>query len=802
MPGLERFLLYLCFVCLRILIVLHEIRIIALTSTPASSEASESPPPLGKTLAERMKEPFQIAHVSRWAHQLAAELVRVHSQGVSLQRAFPLHPSQIRLAADGKSLSIEAREEDPWADEAERFRSCPPEFFSSSSLGKEADIWSFGLIFFELTKGKHPFHDCSDMPTRLQQSAPRMEAPYTLTPPDDLADIVNKCLLRDPSLRFDAKRLQRKVSRIPMDEIALAEATPAPEKESKSQWLSVLAFLIFASAVAGGLVAMNKFKPESEQSKHSKLVARFESGSLKDRGAALETLKARLPKMSKGQKTQFLQTLVFALEEKDPILRRDIAKTIVAIGPEAFELLEAALKDPKLQGGAAQTLREFDVASLPLLTRLFQSKDPTMQIGVMTLIANIGSSKDLYTKDRGAFDARRKLLFDALNHKLPPVRQIAVGAVTAMALKQPKIVPELVKLFNDPRTTSIGGDLLAGLGEKGLPHLMAASHGPNPALRLSASRALVKMARVQRDLRPKVFPVLIEAFLDKDPKVKNFCVSALKGYPQESLPALVNVLPDRKLGMHARQHIVRLGPAKVGNALMKFIADPKAGRQVQGIIRIFSIADEKTRLRLFLALKKGENKEAVINTLVSAGPFILTTINQELFKAQPKPVMLSLLTVLKRLGERAKPSINSLIKLNRETKDKDIREASYDALFVHKLSDAQWISVLVPNAVSNSKALRIKALMKLGEYLGGPQKNPVIQAWTEHIKSSKAPEHLTFMGFLLIHHEESAGKIKSVTELFATMLAKADPGARAYLQSALKKPAQAKGAAAVLKALK
>ncbi|MDF1660644.1 MAG: protein kinase, partial [Planctomycetota bacterium] len=680
-------------------------------------------------------------------------------------------------------------------------QNCPPEFFPSGKLGKEADIWCFGLIFFELSKGEHPFAGCPDMTTRLNESAPRMEAPFKIAVPDDLADIVNKCLLRDPSHRFDARRLQRKVSRIPIDEVALAVAVPETESTGGS-WRSIFIFLVFAMLISGALIGYKKFKPLSEKAKHSRLISDLQSDDLSAFQKALPTLKVRLPKLTEKQRQGTLQILVLALDKKDPVLRREIAKTIRLFGPEALDLLEPALKDPNLQAGVVQTLREFDVLCLPLLQRLLKSNDSSMQLGAMSLLANIGQSKDLLSKNREAFDTRRKLLFDALRHKLPPVRQIAIGAVTALALQEPKIIPQLVKLFKDPVTTNVGGDLLAGLGPKGLPHLVVSTRDPKPAIRLSAFRALVKIARIQAPMRSKVFPLLIQTFLDPDPKVKKFCVGALKGFTIEALPYLVKALPDRKLGMHVRQHIVRLGPAVVGNALMKYIADPKAGPQVQGIIRIFCIADPKTRERLFDALKKGNNTVEVTNTLVAAGPFILTTINKELFKPQSKVIILTLLTVLKRMGEKSKPSINALIKLNKDTTDEDIREASYNTLSVQKLTEAQWIPVLISNGVSSKKSLRISALSKLGAILGGPQKKLLGPSWLGFVKSSKPPERLVHMGFLLGHYEESAGKIAAVAELFATMLAKADPGAKAYLHSALKIPAQAKGAAAVLKALK
>lgn len=777
-------------------------RIIALTSTASPEDQSPETPKPGKTLEERLKEPYQIGDVSRWAHQLSSELVRIHSGASAIERPYPIHRSQIRFDEGEKSLVIEVVDEDPWPDEGTRLQNCPPEFFSKETLGAAADVWSFGLLFFELSKGEHPFAGCADMETRLQQSAPRMEAPFKLGVPDDLADIVNKCLLRDPAHRFDARRLQRKVSRIPMDEVALAKAAPAPVEKASSSWGTVLIFLIFAALVAGGVIAFTKFQPVSDKAKNSQLLSNLQSENAAELQKALPTLRERLPKLKGAQKRQFLQVLVLSLDQKDPVLRREIAKTIFLFGSDAFEILETAIKDQNLQAGVVQTLREFDVLSLPLLTRLLKSPEPSMQVGAMSLVANVGRTKDLFSKNRQAFDARRKLLFDGLTHKLPPVRQIAVGAVTALALQQPKIIPELIKLFKDPKTTKIGGDLLAGLGEKGLPHLVVATRDPNPALRLSAFRALVKIARFQSSLRPKIFPILIQTFLDRDAKVKTFCAGALKGFAQESLPYMVKALPDAKLGMHVRQHVVRLGPNVVGNALMRYIADPKAASQVQGIIRIFCIADPKTRARLFYALKKGQNTPAVIDTLVAAGPFILTTINKELLKPQAKVIILSLLKVLKRLGAQAKPSVNTLIKLNKETKDKDVQEASFAALVVHKLPDGQWIPVLIPNAVSGSKTLRVSALLKLGAISEGPQKKLLSPSWLSFVKTSKAPDRLTHMGFLLIHCEESAGKIAAVAELFATMLAKADPSAKAYLNSALKVPAQAKGAAAVLKALK
>ncbi|MDF1660645.1 MAG: hypothetical protein P1V97_02655, partial [Planctomycetota bacterium] len=90
----------------------------ALTSTP--DDPTPNNEKSGKTLAERLKEPYQVGHISRWAHQLSAELVRIHDGAGPIQRPFPIHPSQIRLAENELSLTIEAADKDPWPDEAIR----------------------------------------------------------------------------------------------------------------------------------------------------------------------------------------------------------------------------------------------------------------------------------------------------------------------------------------------------------------------------------------------------------------------------------------------------------------------------------------------------------------------------------------------------------------------------------------------------------------------------------------------------------------------------------------------------------
>lgn len=122
---------------------------------------------------------------------------------------------------------------------------CAPELLAGGALSARADVWAIGVLLHTMLAGASPFE--ADTPSSLSVAAAADEAPSLAGVPDALADLVEACLARDPSLRpatvyalarglapFTPRRdeaLARIAARAPaprldLDDDELAELTP------------------------------------------------------------------------------------------------------------------------------------------------------------------------------------------------------------------------------------------------------------------------------------------------------------------------------------------------------------------------------------------------------------------------------------------------------------------------------------------------------------------------------------------------------------------------------------------------
>jgi eukaryotic-like serine/threonine-protein kinase len=84
-----------------------------------------------------------------------------------------------------------------------------PEQAEGSKVDMRSDIFSFGIVLYEMTTGQQPFHAATRM--RTLSAILTSEAPPVADVPHDLQKIVSRCLRRDPARRFQH-----------MDDVAIA----------------------------------------------------------------------------------------------------------------------------------------------------------------------------------------------------------------------------------------------------------------------------------------------------------------------------------------------------------------------------------------------------------------------------------------------------------------------------------------------------------------------------------------------------------------------------------------------------
>ncbi|OMJ69845.1 hypothetical protein SteCoe_32318 [Stentor coeruleus] len=81
-----------------------------------------------------------------------------------------------------------------------------PEIFHDDQYTIKADIWSLGIVFYEILTGRAPFI-CSTMVELISKQNEQVEFPFTSSLPEEAKDLILLMLNKNPELRPDCKSL-------------------------------------------------------------------------------------------------------------------------------------------------------------------------------------------------------------------------------------------------------------------------------------------------------------------------------------------------------------------------------------------------------------------------------------------------------------------------------------------------------------------------------------------------------------------------------------------------------------------
>jgi serine/threonine-protein kinase len=125
-----------------------------------------------------------------------------------------------------------------------------PEQAKGKEVDRRADIWSFGVVLFELLTGRSPFQ-CESVPETLAAVMMR-EVDLGALPadtPGQVKRLLRRCLQRDPQKRLrdigDARLLLEEAQQAPETEAPLETVVPA-----RARWLARAPWAVAAAAVA------------------------------------------------------------------------------------------------------------------------------------------------------------------------------------------------------------------------------------------------------------------------------------------------------------------------------------------------------------------------------------------------------------------------------------------------------------------------------------------------------------------------------------------------------------------------
>jgi serine/threonine protein kinase len=133
----------------------------------------------------------------------------------------------------------------------------PEQIECSPTLGKEADIYAFGVVLFELLTGQLPFQAESALAMLRKRLNERPSAPSRARPglSSTLDGFVLKCLNHDPSSRYPDVE-----SALAALDIAVAPGSGAPRRR-RATWIGALSIAALGLAAAGWQVQQKKAKP-------------------------------------------------------------------------------------------------------------------------------------------------------------------------------------------------------------------------------------------------------------------------------------------------------------------------------------------------------------------------------------------------------------------------------------------------------------------------------------------------------------------------------------------------------------
>jgi serine/threonine-protein kinase len=171
---------------------------------------------VGDRLGQPMPVPFvlyiaaQTARALDYAHRLADQEGRplsiVH-RDVSPSNVLLSRDGQVKLADFGLAKSALRRVHSEAGLIKGKLAYMAPEQLAGGACGPEADIYSLGVVTYEMLAGRHPFGDHADLtPTsrRAREVPPLIQEAPHLAP--EVVEIVERCLRRDPAERFQSAR--------------------------------------------------------------------------------------------------------------------------------------------------------------------------------------------------------------------------------------------------------------------------------------------------------------------------------------------------------------------------------------------------------------------------------------------------------------------------------------------------------------------------------------------------------------------------------------------------------------------
>ena len=188
----------------------------------------------GKTIREIIKEDLSLREILNIVIQCCEALVAAHNAGI-IHR--DIKPENIMVRPDGYVKILDfglAKLTEPRDGDSEQFAETlkgtimgtpaymSPEQASGTKVDNRTDLWSIGVVFYELLTGVNPFKRENRQATiqAILQETPKLPSSINPQIPGDIDNILIKALEKDPDLSYqtasgliaDFKRVKRELT--------------------------------------------------------------------------------------------------------------------------------------------------------------------------------------------------------------------------------------------------------------------------------------------------------------------------------------------------------------------------------------------------------------------------------------------------------------------------------------------------------------------------------------------------------------------------------------------------------------